>query len=331
MPVWRDLCPGSTIRSVSDCPPYRQNSEKVYLHTVMQRKVTCIINGCRPLKKLLAELLEQVRITGGIALTTYTTTAPKEAIHLAAKACEEGADVVVAVGGDGTCHEVVNGIMRAGKKPVFAFLPNGTGNDFQRMHGTFDPDSWIRALQENRCRQIDLVEVQRGEECTYALNISGIGFDGYVIHLLSRQRTHWKVGGKFSYATAIARAFFTYRKPHLCIEGSDFRYEGKALLAAACNGSTFGHGLVLAPEACIDNGVLEMVVLGDVSLWDYVRNLSRLKRGIPVRHREAHYFRDTEVRVTTDDAGVWCESDGELTGEGSLRFRCVPGALSLLG
>ncbi len=296
----------------------------------MQRRIVFILNGSRPLKKEMARLIDRVGEMEDMVTETLTTTAPKEAISLAERAGNEGADIVVAVGGDGTCHEVVNGIMRSEGKPLFAFLPNGTGNDFRKSLGTFNGEQWLKTLREGRSRQIDLCEVRHKDDVRYALNISGVGFDGYVIRTLMRQRENWKLNGKVSYATAIVRAFFAFRKPTLKISSAEFNAEGKILMVAACNGTTFGHGLTIAPDACPDNGVLEMVVLGKVSLMDYVRNLGRLKKGKRIHHPEAHYFQSSEVHVEAGTQSLYCESDGELTGEGSVTFRCMPGVLTIL-
>jgi len=87
---------------------------------------------------------------------------------------------------------------------------------------------------------------------------------------------------------------------------------------------------VIAPDAKLDSGVLEMVVLGKVSLLDYVRNLSRLKRGEKIKHPEAHYFQSREIVVTASGPSLSCEADGELIGQGSVVFRCLTGHLRIL-
>jgi diacylglycerol kinase family enzyme len=151
-----------------------------------------------------------------------------------------------------------------------------------------------------------------------------------VVSLLNRQREKWKMTGKISYASAILRAFFSYRKPEIEIRADDFTWRGKALMCVACKGSTFGHGLIIAPDARLDSGMLHCVLLGKVSLMDYVRNLSRLKKGQKIEHPEAHYFQTKSLLIELHSGILRQESDGELGGTGSFRFSVEPGRLKLL-
>ena len=294
-----------------------------------KRHIVFILNGSRPLKKEHLLLLAQVQEWYEFEVETLTTRTEKDAIRFARESAAT-AWCIVAVGGDGTYHEVVNGIVESGASCLFSCIPNGTGNDYQRMLGGFDADRWLKALKIGAERKVDIIEIVHGDQRRFALNIAGCGFDGYVVRLLTRQREKWKIPGKVSYATAIIRAFFTYRKSELTITSKEFQFAGKALMVAACKGSTFGYGLVLAPEARLDSGILEMVVLSKVSLVDYVRNLSRLKHGKKINHPEAHYFQSKEIEVMASGPTLSCEADGELIGEGSLVFRVLPSYLRVL-
>lgn len=297
----------------------------------MKRRIAFIVNGSRRIKTPIQNLLDRILSSDEFEAECSTTLYPKHAIELASPKADEAYEIIVAVGGDGTCNEVVNGIMKSTQaRAVFAVLPNGTGNDFQKMLGRFDPERFYQALLQMQTRRIDLCMVNQGLNSNYSLNIAGIGFDGSVIQLLSRQRTTWKMTGKFSYATAIVRAFFTYRKPKVLIKSADFHFEGRMLMLAACNGTTFGHGLIIAPDACIDDGRLSLTLFANVSLPDYVRNLAKLKKGVRINHPEVHYFTSKEVSVHSIEGALCCENDGELNGEGSFVFTILPSALSLL-
>lgn len=294
-----------------------------------QRRIVFIVNGSRSLTKENQRCISAVQEAGEWEVDVLTTSAPAEAIRLAREAAAK-AWCVVAVGGDGTYHEVVNGIVESGAAVLFSCIPNGTGNDYQRILGGYDADRWLKALRIGAERKVDLIEIVHGEKRRYSLNIAGCGFDGYVVHLLTEQREKWRIPGKVSYATAILRAFMSYRKPELTITSNAFNYTGKVLMVAACKGSTFGYGLILAPEAKLDSGFLEMVVLTKVSLLDYVRNLRRLKRGEKIRHPEAHYFQATEINVEPTESTLSCEADGELIGSGDVVFRCLPAHIRML-
>ena len=297
----------------------------------MKRRIAFIINGrkriYRPIQNIIDRILSSEEFESKCCISLYH----KHAIVLATEKANEGFEIIIAVGGDGTCNEVVNGIMKSTRKePVFAVLPNGTGNDFQKTLGEFDSERFYQSLRQKRTRKIDLCIVKQGSNSIYSLNIAGIGLDGHVIQLLNRQRLNWKSTGKLSYAIAISRAFFTYRKPKVIVDIDNFRYEGKMLMLAACNASTFGHGLIIAPDAFLDDGLLNVVLLAKVSLIDYIRNLSKLKRGIKIEHPEVFYFTTDSLTLNSLAKNIYCEADGEILGAGNVNFSVSKSALTLL-
>ena len=229
----------------------------------MERHVVFIVNGSRRLNESMRDVMDRAALLEGITVEIKYTEESKHATVIAREMANSGSEFIIAVGGDGTCNEVINGIMSASNRNVvFGILPNGTGNDFHRMLGNYDSDIFLEGLQNGQSREIDLCEITQNGNKTHALNIAGIGFDGHVIKLLTRQRKKWNMKGKFSYATAIARAFFSYTKPTVRIVSGEFSYEGKMLLLAVCNGSTFGHGLQIQPGALFDDGLLSIALFG---------------------------------------------------------------------
>lgn len=293
------------------------------------RHIICVLKGNCPLKDGKRLLLDKIKAESEWIVEIFTTSYAKEAIDLARDAADR-ATHIIAVGGDGTLHEVVNGMMQGRSKAIFGFIPNGTGNDYQRNFGRWDENTWWNAFKNERTTQVDLCKVESEDQVHYALNIAGCGFDGHVVNLLNRQRDKWKLKGKMSYATAIVRAFFTYRKPLIRIQSEEFYWEGNALMVLACKGTTFGHGLTIAPEARLNSAYIHCVLLGKVSLLDYVRNLGRLKKGSKISHPEAHYFQTKQLKIELQTGQLWQESDGELKGSGSLKITVEPAALRVL-
>ena len=166
---------------------------------------------------------------------------------------------------------------------------------------------------------------------THALNIAGIGFDGHVIKLLTRQRKKWNMKGKFSYATAICtRIFFLYKTKRYVLLAANFRMRGRCCYWLFATVQPSGHGLQIQPGALFDDGLLSIALFGKVSLIDYVRNLSKLKKGIYAEHPEVTYFSTKGSRGSKDRSVIFCEADGELVGQGVLTFRVVPSAIQLL-
>lgn len=293
-------------------------------------KVVFIINAKRHLSIEAQQTIDGVKKMNTDEVGEFYTLGPKDAIEIARNCAQERFDCIIAVGGDGTLNEVVNGIMRSDRRPILGVIPNGTGNDFFRNIGDFHPESWLEGFRKMTTKQVDLLRLDQGDNTNYGINIIGTGFDGHVIQILNRQRTKLGMKGRLSYPTAISRAFLTYKRPKLKITANNYASEGKTLLFTACNGTTFGHGLTIAPKAKIDNGVIQCVHFADLNLWDYIRYLKKLKRGEEIEHPELNYFEAREVSIEVVSGKAYCQSDGEMMQEGNCKITIIPAALKLL-
>ena len=253
----------------------------------------------------------------------------KHAIEIAKKEADI-ADVLVAVGGDGTCNEVLQGIRMSGNHDVcLAIIPNGTGNDFFKMLTPLSEKAFIDKLVERQPKRIDIGMTSFQSKTAPFLNIADLGFGAKVVEIMNKQR-RLGIGGKLSYAMAILRSFFIYKKSQILIKGDDFEYNGKVLMVAFCNGSTFGHGIVINPDATLDNGNLCLTVIGDVSLITYIRKLSKLKQGIKITHPKIHYFKSTNTRIIESDMTQVVEGDGELLGKSVAEIYVLKSALNII-
>tara|TARA_R110000737_G_scaffold324995_1_gene338177 strand:+ start:49511 stop:50299 length:789 start_codon:yes stop_codon:yes gene_type:complete len=260
------------------------------------------------------------------------TKFPKHAFEISQAQADSGFDIIIAVGGDGTCNEVVNGIMMSSRnnKVSFGVIPNGSGNDFYKMIGEFEPDIFIKSLLNRNSKKIDLISIESAEKQLYTLNIAGTGFDGLVVKYLDNIRFSLFLKGKVAYMVSILRSFITFKKLDTMVRCDEFSYNGKLLMVAVCNGKAFGHGLIISPDSKIDDGKMNVVLLGDVSFLDYLRNLSNLKKGVKVDHPNVHYFSTNSLEVQVDKGQLYTEADGEIFGNEDVKFALSPMALSLL-
>lgn len=295
----------------------------------MKKTVTLIIHGHR---KISGKPLETIQLMEGeplLIVKKRLTKGPGDAVEIARDA-STNSDVVIAVGGDGTCNEVINGLMiTPNPKIVFGVIPNGTGNDFVRNFRPFDPYTFVTAIVENSFKKIDLGKITFGKNSRYFLNVADIGFGARVIDTMNRQRLSG-IGGKFSYNLAILRCFFSYRKPIIKVQNDDFQFEGKSLMIVFSNGTTFGHGLQIYPEAKLDSGKLGLAVIGKVSLIQYAKNLGKLKDGKKIDHPQVKYHEFEKIHATTTDKNLIVETDGEIAGRSSITVEVVPGALQVV-
>lgn len=257
------------------------------------------------------------------------TTRPREAERFAAEACSQGADLVVAVGGDGTASEVANGLMASAgpNRPALALVSAGSGADFIRTFG-------IPANVEAACaialgqgrREIDAIRITLGSDSDrYALNIAEVGFGA--ANVLRAERLPRSLGTS-RYFVAFWLALPGYRVTSARVFVDDrLAYEGRAVNIVVANARFFGGGMQISPHSEPDDGALEVLVFhGPKS--DSFTLVSRFYRGDHLPHPNIAELRGANIRVETDRATP-VEADGEYLGSTPVAFSVVPRALTL--
>lgn len=259
-------------------------------------RILVIINGKKKLSAQNEQIIDRLRNHEKVTLSEHRTTAPLNAINHVQRNLMDG-DTVVCVGGDGTCNEVVNGIILSQRSEIkLAILPDGTGNDFIRST-KIPGDDFANRIIESKGQLIDVGKVSNsGGLNRYFLNIAGFGLDGKVVEIMDRQRANG-FGGGMSYSSAIIRGFFAFKKPEIELIADEFNYKGSSLLVAFCNGHTYGNGLKVCPDARVDDGQMEVCVFGDLTVWHYIKYLSKIKKGYKIDHPEVHYYSSNKVTV----------------------------------
>jgi YegS/Rv2252/BmrU family lipid kinase len=274
-------------------------------------KVLIVVNGSKKIGKIARETIDLINSKDHIQSDLRITSYEKEATEIVEKEAAKF-DVIIAVGGDGTSNEVVNGIGQGQHVGIlFGIIPNGTGNDFLKMSSGFVPEHFVNRLENAVSTQIDYGYLKSQSNQYFFLNIADIGLGGKVVQIMNRQR-NLNIGGKFSYATAILRGFLSYRKSEMTIIGDDFKHTGKVLMLAACNGAVFGDGLVVGPESRLDDGIIQLTILGNITVTDYLKNLKKIKRGEKIIHPEVFYYSSEKIEIIQEDGEMYAEADGEL-------------------
>lgn len=279
-------------------------------------KIAFIVNGNRKVNKLNDEIIQMALEHPKLDVTIEKTSYAQEAIQLAKNCSDQKNEIIVAVGGDGTINEVVNGIMLSEIKPILALLPNGTGNDFYRNFKKIGSrEMMIAAFFAKKSFPIDTIKVTFNEQTNYCCNIADVGLGGKVISILEQQRQLF--GGKLSYNLAIIRGFLAYKKKQMVLQFNEKTIQSNMLLVAICNGKYFAHGLTINPYASINNGFLHITSFQKVSLLDYIRELPKLKKGMPIVHPEVNYFKTKKITIQSEN------SFGEMDGEGFASSNCT--------
>jgi YegS/Rv2252/BmrU family lipid kinase len=251
--------------------------------------------------------------------------------------------LIIACGGDGTVNEVANGIIKSGAAAELGLLPSGTGGDFRRTLGlSTHPATAARALRESAARRMDAgrVTYTNGagkQETRYFLGVASFGMSADVIKRVKDKDSSWLsaagalLGGRGAFAVAALQSTLAAEHPQVRVrlDGQD---EGQMTVANLCvaNARYFGGGMKIAPDAKLDDGLFDVVVIGDLSAAEILANAHKLYRGSHlsldrVGHARA---RSVSARPAENAARVALEIDGELLGAYlPATFEVVPSAL----
>jgi diacylglycerol kinase (ATP) len=266
------------------------------------------------------------------------TEAPGDATRLTREALRAGAERVVAIGGDGTVNEVVNGFFDEGGAPIapdasFALLPFGTGGDFRRTLGLpTEPAAAARVIAANRRRRIDLGRIEftspggQREQRLFA-NIASFGVSGMVDRLVNESDKRF---GRLSFMLATARATWAYRnqRVQLTFDGAD-RVETTISTVAVANGRYFGGGMMVAPKAELDDGRFDVIAMGDFGFGDLLKSGRRIYKGTHTSMDKVTTRRASVIEAEGVEPGAVIELDvdGECPGRLPARFELLAGAL----
>ncbi len=265
------------------------------------------------------------------------TSSPGDAAVLARAAALNGADLVVAVGGDGTINEVVNGLMDSDVapdvRPIFGILPVGSGSDFVRtLRVPHDLRAALDVLTAARLRPIDVGEIDcvpldgagsRQSARRYFINIAGCGSSSRVVERFNARRGH----GTLGYVVAAALTAFDYRFPTVEIALDGNQADTTSLnVIFVCNGEYCGGGMHVGKGSRIDDGRFQVVEVGGVGRLGSLLQWPRLYTGSVDRVRGARVRSAGSVYVTSKE-DVLVDCDGDVCGRLPATYRVVPGAL----
>jgi diacylglycerol kinase (ATP) len=303
----------------------------------MPRKVKLIFNSTADMGRAwqIANDLRPIITDYGHADWSGTVY-PTHATELAAQAGEQGYEMVIAIGGDGTVHEVINGLMRITekKRPILGIVPVGSGNDFAHAIGvTEKPDvALVRALNGEPQRvDLGLLSDETGRK-EYFDNTLGIGFDAVVT---IRSHKLPVVRGFLMYLTAVIQTIILNFNPmQLHVETDTENWDLPTLMLTLCNGSREGGGFLVAPEANNHDGLLEYATIRKVSRLMMFRLVPEVMKGTHGRFKQVRMGKFRKM-VLSSDRALYIHADGEIytglnTDIRKLSFEVVPGAIQVV-
>ncbi|TDR73591.1 diacylglycerol/lipid kinase family protein [Paludibacterium purpuratum] len=301
-----------------------------------QPHICFILHGRRSPAHWPDRLLRQ--FSRGYAVHIHITSSGLRAEEVACQAVTQGCDFVVAVGGDGTVHEVVNGVMRAPaaqrERVTLGILPVGTGNDFARSIGMNASVSRLyRLIQSGSARRLDLgcIETLGSQPATrYFANIASLGISSAVVDRVARMPRWLPAGLAYGLGTVLSLLTWRPARLRLTFDEGNVREESMINLCLA-NGRYFGGGLGVAPRARLDDGLLEIVMIRNATVAAFLRLLPLLRQARPIDDARVCYAQSRGLRISTEPPGCPLEADGERIGREPVRVSVLPGALRWLG
>jgi diacylglycerol kinase (ATP) len=256
------------------------------------------------------------------------TERPWHAVELTRAALDAGCDLIVAVGGDGTLNEVINGIARRASKVCIGLVPLGTGNDFARSLGLpATVDENIDILLSAKTTPIDFVRVE-SDRTRYFVNVSAGGFSGIVDEKLTPEIKHtW---GPLAYIRSAAAAL-----PELHAYRTDLVFDDEERLSVELynvvigNGRFVAGGLPIAPDADLSDGLLDVVVIPKRPATEMALLAAEILLGKHLSSNAIIFRRAKKIAVRSRP-GMWFNVDGELVGNEPAVFQVVPRGLNFV-
>ena len=266
------------------------------------------------------------------------TNAKKHAIDLTAGGIAKGYRKIIAVGGDGTMNEVVNGCFEqkvcSSKSLAIGMITVGTGNDWGKMFGIpTDYKGSVRILkkEDTILQDAGVVRYFIGEkqEKRFFINIAGLGFDALVVRRTNAQKDRG-MGGKTLYFWNLLTSLITYKhiSTNIVIDGK--KYNNKLFTMSLGIGKYSGGGMMQTPNAVPDDGLFDITVIKKIGKGDVIRNLKMLYDGTILNHPKIDGYTGKDVMIETAEKPIHVEADGESLGHSPIEFKIIPKCINVV-
>jgi YegS/Rv2252/BmrU family lipid kinase len=281
-------------------------------------------------------------VAAGVDFEERVTTRAGEATEVAREALNSGITRIVAVGGDGTLSEVVNGYFDDCGRVInsaasIGLLPSGTGSDFRRSLGLRSRGDAIGTLINSETRLLDAVRAEFKDRdgaslSRFFINVASFGLGGDVSELVNRWRNtlpRW-IGGSARFAAAAIAALGRYKNVAVSLRLDEREMTINSNLIVVANGRFAGGGMMLAPHAELDDGLLDVIVTDEATRLDVIRELPRIQRGAHLKNPKVTEMRAREVSINSEEP-MAIDLDGEMLGFTPAHLRVLPSAIRFVG
>ena len=272
--------------------------------------------------------IEQKLIANKFDFQAHFTEKRSDATNIVKKYIESGGRKIIAVGGDGTLNEIVNGVVSQNHcSPCdvgIGIIPVGSGNDWCKMFAI--PSDYSKAIEIIKMQQdvfhdVGYVKFNEGKETRYFVNVAGLGFDAAVVANITRKK-ETKKGKKTSYLLSLITSLMAYKKQPASILVDDVLIDDKvfSMNVGICKYS--GGGMMQVPFAVHDDNLLDVTIIKNISKFDVVRNIKKLYDGSFTKHPKVETLRGQKITINSTDKFL-LEADGEILGKSPFEFGII--------
>jgi YegS/Rv2252/BmrU family lipid kinase len=282
-------------------------------------------------KSQRAKFLQQLSLLDlpyEVVFTEYS----KHEIELVQNALKIGFRKFISVGGDGTLHHVVNGIMLQNSVDVseisIAVIPLGTGNDWIKHYNIPNQiEKAIQIINVNKTITQDIGKITIEDSVTYFNNSAGIGFDGFVVNSLKK----YKKFGSASYLIASIMGFLTYKKSTLKLQYNNKILNSKMLMLTIGICKFSGGGMRLTSQPNAQDGLFDILAIKNISMWSLILNIKKMYNGKLGQHKKTETDKSSEIQIEFIKGELpYIQADGELLGQGSFNVSLLKNALNFV-
>lgn len=278
--------------------------------------------------KEIQQLLTQEKIDFSFAFTQFS----KHEIKLVDAAIQQGFRNIISVGGDGTLHHVVNGIMlqRYVKTSdiTIAVIPLGTGNDWIKTYhipNSIKKSIHIIANKKTSLQDIGVLQIEN-KEISYFNNVAGLGYDGYIVYKLEKLKRF----GAIAYLLAGISGLIFYKKADFQIIFDDKIIETKCLMVLFGICKFSGGGMQFTKDVNTTDGLLDITLAKNLNLFDLILNIKKLYNGNLTYHKKIENYKTKEITVIPYYSNSMIQADGELIGKGKINVTIIEKAVNFV-
>ncbi|MCH2196735.1 diacylglycerol kinase family protein [Kordia sp.] len=261
------------------------------------------------------------------------TIKPQHEHELVIKALEQGYRKFVSVGGDGTLHHIVNGLMQQNITLLtdikLAVIPLGTGNDWVKTYRIpKNIDKVVQIIKDEHTvfQDIGKLSLRNEQKTVFFNNVAGLGFDGYVV----QRNERLKFLGSISFLVSTVLGLISYKLTELSITSEQKKITSKSLLTIVGICQYSGGGMQLTKNVDPTDGLFDVSMAKKFTFWTLVKNVTSLFNGKIVNHSEVETFKTDLITIEASQKNTYIQADGELVGTGSFTGEIIPKSIAFV-